>query len=332
MKRTIAIGVGAALLAAAPAGRAQEPEAKPAEAAKPPGKRLVVQFVETRLRGETATATRTFSLALHADAEPAHVFIGNKLTITVATQAPTTNFKNAGVTAEAKVETLPDGRYLAEKVSFEDSSVLGQGGLPAERVTAGNPTLGVVKARSYRLTVSEGETVPFASAVDILTGELVRVSFRVTAASMPKTAPAAVRPGAPLRAQLVLVRRRGETQIARRPYSVVFDPGKEAAEVFSGSQLSVQTVIEGGPAVALKDIGAGLRVLSAQRIADGRYGLVVRFSDGVLVEGKDGPRIRGFESESQLFVQPGETVTVASAVDPETGDVVDAEVTLEGVR
>ena len=158
------------------------------------------------------------------------------------------------------------------------------------------------------------------------------MSLTVTPAGAPKTAAAAARAGAPLRAQLLLVRRRGESQVARRPYSIVFDAGKEAAEVFSGSQLSVQTVIQGGPAVALKDIGAGLQVLSASRIADGRYSLAVRFSDGVLAEGKDGPRIRHFESESQLFVQEGETVTVASAVDPETGEVVEAELTLGGVR
>jgi len=331
MKRTIAVCVGAALLSATPAVLAQAPETATVEAAKPPGQRLLVRFVETRQRGETVTANRAYSLLLHAGAEPAYVFVGNQLTITVATQAPTTTFKNAGVAVQAKAEALPDGRY-ALNASFEDSSVLGEVGSPGERVTAGNPTLRVVKAKSSRLTVGEGETVPFANAVDILTGELVRVSLTVTPARTPKAPAATARADAPLRAQLVLVRRRGETQVARRPYSVVFDAGKEAAEVFSGSQLSVQTVIQGGPAVALKDIGAGLRVLSAQRIEDGRYRLAVRFSDGVLAEGKDGPRIRSFESESQLFIQEGETVTVASAVDPETGEIVDAELTLGGGR
>jgi hypothetical protein len=331
MKRTIAICTGAALLATVPALLAQEPEAKPAEAAKAPGKRLLVRFLETRLRGETTTASRAYTLVLHADADPAYVFVGRQLTITVATQAPTTTFKNAGVMARAKAETLPDGRYALE-AEFEDSSVLGESGQPGERITAGNPTLRVVKAKARRLTVTEGQTVPFAKAVDILTGELVRVSLTVTPASAPKVAAAAARGGPSLRAQLVVARRQGEAQVARRPYSVTFDPGDEAAEVFSGSQLSVQTVIQNGPAVALKDIGTGLQVLAASKGADGRYRLALRFSDGVLAEGKDGPRIRGFESEAHLFVQEGETVTVASAVDPETGEVVDAELTLEGVR
>jgi hypothetical protein len=79
--------------------------------------------------------------------------------------------------------------------------------------------------------------------------------------------------------------------------------------------------------VAFKDVGAGLR-RKARRIPDGRYRLDVDFSDGVLAPGKDLPWIRTFESESQLFVQEGETLTVASAVDPQTGEVVEAEVTV----
>jgi hypothetical protein len=39
-----------------------------------------------------------------------------------------------------------------------------------------------------------------------------------------------------------------------------------------------------------------------------------------------------FESEAQLFVSEGENVTVASAVNPQTGEVVEAPLTLEGVR
>ena len=66
-------------------------------------------------------------------------------------------------------------------------------------------------------------------------------------------------------------------------------------------------------------------------LPDGRYRLDVSFSDGVLSAGKDAPIVRSFQSESQLFVQEGETVTAASAVDPQTGEVVEAEVTVERV-
>jgi hypothetical protein len=39
-----------------------------------------------------------------------------------------------------------------------------------------------------------------------------------------------------------------------------------------------------------------------------------------------------FQSESALFVREGETLTLASAVDPQTGEVVEAELTLEALK
>jgi len=65
---------------------------------------------------------------------------------------------------------------------------------------------------------------------------------------------------------------------------------------------------------------------------DGRFRLDVEFSDGVLAPGRDGPQIRMFESQSTFFVRVGETVPVASGVDPVTGETVEAEVTLEEAR
>ncbi len=335
MRKTIAIGMWATLLAAVPAAWAQEAPAKAPEAMKPPGKRLRVQFQETRLRGESTTATRASTLAVQADAEGASVFVGSQVAISVAgKEAPTTLFKNVGVEGRVKVETLPDGRYRLD-AHFEESSVLAAGGGATATATGDNPILPVVRGES-RLVLHEGETVPFASAVDPVTGEVVRVDLTVTAAPVPKAAPAAGHEEARLRARLVLVRRQGETKVARRPYSVVLQAfgadaaGKEAANVFSGSMLPVLVNVQGQPTVMLKDVGAGLR-LSAQRVADGRYRLDMSFSDGVLAAGKDSPIVRAFQSESQLFVQEGETLTAASVVDPQTGDVVEAEVTVERV-
>lgn len=336
MRMTIAFCMGAALLAMAPSAPAQPPEAKPAGVEKPsvveraPGKRLSVRFQETRLRGETTTATRHCALTLHADAEAARVFAGAQVAISVADrESPTTIFKNAGAEARVTATTLPDGRYRLD-ARFEESSVLPAVPGGDARVTAGNPILQVVRGES-RLVLREGETIPFASAVDTVTGEVVRVDVTLAPAPAPKAVAPVGGDETRLRARLVLVRRQGETKVARRPYSVVLAAGEEAANVFSGSMLPVQTNVQGKPTVALKDVGAGLR-LSARRVADGRYRLDLSFSDGVLAPGSDGPRVRAFQSESQLFVQEGETVTVASAVDPETGEVVEAELTLAGVR
>jgi hypothetical protein len=286
MRKTIAIGVWM-LLAAFSAAWAQEAPAKAPAATEPPGKRLRVRFQE--IRGGSTTATRAYTLLLHAGAEGARAFVGAQARITVADkQAPATLFKNAGVETRVRVETLPDGRYrLAAK--YERSSVLGAGG-------------------------GGGAPLP------------------VTAAPVPAAAPAAGGEEARLRARLVLVRRQGDAKVVRRPYSLVLQAGgEEAANVFSGSMLPLQVTVDGKPTVALKDVGAGLRV-SARRLPDGRHRLDVSFSDGALSAGRDfSPQVRTFESESQLFVQEGEAVTVVSAVDPDTGEVVEAEVTVEGV-
>jgi hypothetical protein len=328
MRKAIAIGMWAALLGAAPGARAQEAEAKQ-QAPKPPGKRLRVQFQETRLRGESTVATRLYSLALHADAEEARVFVGIQAAISVAGKdAPTTLFKNAGVEGRVKVETLSDGRYRLN-AHFEESSLLAAAGGSA--TTGDNPILRVLRGESG-LVLREGETVPFASAVDPVTGEIVRVDLTVTATPGPRAAPTAGPGDERLRARLVLVRRQGETKVARRPYTVVLQASGDEADVFSGSMLPVLVTAQGQPTVMLKDVGAGLR-LTARRVPDGRYRLDLSFSDGVLAAGKDSsPQVRTFQSESLLFVQEGETVTTASAVDPETGEVVEAEVTVEAVR
>lgn len=338
MRKTIGICACAAVLGASLGAAAQDaPGAKSQEAEKAPGKRLRVQFQETRQRGDAAPVSRPNTLLLHADAGAARLFVGTQLAITKSDkEATTTTFKNAGVAVQVSVATLPDGRYRLD-AEYEDSQ---KRGLAVERapgpVTAGNPVLQVVKARSG-LTLREGETVPLASAVDPVTGEVVRVELTLAAAPQPKPVSPAASKEARLRAQLVLTRRQGQTTLARRPYAVLLQAGGGKGEqgdrvkVFSGSQLPVQTVVNNAVAVALKDVGAGLTI-AAQAIEDGRYRLEVEFDDGVLSPGEGAPELRVFQSEALLYLREGETVTLASAVDPQTGEVVEAELTLEGVR
>ncbi len=332
MRKTIAIGLSAALLAAGSGAAAQEAAEKAPEAEKAPGRRLRVQFQETRQQGEAATASRPWSVLLHADANRAFLFIGTQAPITVNEKGvPTTIFKNVGVTAQVTVTTLPDGRYAVDgwfEASQRRRLALGAGEAP---LTGGNPILQAVQAQT-RVTLREGETVPVASAVDPVTGEVVRIDLALAAAPVPKASASAESGDARLRARLMLVRRQGATILARRPYSVTLQAGgKEGVKVFSGSMLPVQTKAGAETTVALKNVGAGLQ-LKASRIADGRYRLDVNFSDGVLAAGEDAPQLRVFNSECQIFAHEGETMTIASAVDPHTGDVVEAELTIEVVK
>jgi len=337
MRRTIAVCVGVLMAAAAAAPAQEAAGTKPAEAPKPPGKRLRLQFQETRQRGDVAGASRASSLLLHADAGSARLFVGSQLTITQNEKdATTTVFKNVGLSARVSVVSLPDGRYRLEGLEYEDSQ---RRGLTVERapspVTAGNPVLQTVKARTG-LVVREGESVPFANAIDPVTGEIVRVELMLAAAAPPKAVVGAASASGRLRAQLVVTRRQGQTTLARRPYALLLQESGEGegdkVEIFSGSQLPVQTRAGTGQiTVALKDVGAGLQ-LGAQRLADGRYRLDVRFSDGVLSPGEGAPELHVFQSESTLFAREGETLTLASAIDPQTGELVEAELTLEGLK
>jgi len=318
-------GCAAASLGAARAG-AQEQEAE-----KAPGRRLNVRFEERRQHGNSETASRSCTLSLHADAGGARFFVGAQVLITVnESEALTRLFKNAGVTAEVTATTLPDGRYRLD-ARFEESSPLARGEDAGPAPPAENPILRVVKSESA-VTLREGETVPFASAVDPVTGEIVRIDLTVTAVTEPRANPASESRDVRLRGRLVLERRRGETTTARRPYTAILaTDGETKSSVFSGSMLPVQVKAQGQTTVAFKDAGAGLQ-LNARRVADGRYRVDVEFSDGVLAGGESAPQIRTFESESRLFVREGETVTVAAAVDSVTGETVKADLTLEEAR
>ncbi len=328
---TCAWTVGA-LLAAGTGTMAQEAkDAKPAGVEETAGPRLRVRFLESRLVGDKATTVQLALLSLHTGDKPANVFVGTQVALrTSDKETPTVTFKNAGVQAQVSVQALPGSRYRLE-ASFERASALAASGGTSTPSNGDNPALQVVKGES-RIVLREGETVPFASAVDSLTGEVVRFDVAVDAVPGPQSAPVAGSEDARLRVRLVLNRRQGERKVASRPYSVIVQAGEEKpANVFSGAMLPLEVSYEGHPTVMLKDVGAGVR-LGAQRIGDGRYRLDLSVSDGSLGTTNGSPRVQAFEAESRLYMREGETVLVASGVDPQSGEVVEAEVTIEAAR
>jgi hypothetical protein len=225
---------------------------------------------------------------------------------------------------------LSDGRYQLD-AKLEQAQVLGASGAAIAPANGDNPILQVVRSES-RLVVRSGETAPFASAVDPVTGDVVRVEVALDAPAAARK-PAAAAPAASMRVRFLLTRRQGEKVIASRPYSVVLPDGEEArtASVFSGAMLPLEAVANGRTTVMLKDIGAGLQ-LEAARLPDGRYRVHLNLSDGTLSPSTGAPRVQAFRVESRLYLAEGETVVVASALDSQTGDVIEASLTLEAVR
>lgn len=334
MKKTLGTCVWtvAALLATGTGTVAQPAkDTKPAGGEETAGPRLRVRFLETRLLGDKTTTVQIALLTLHTGDKPAKVFVGTQVALRTSDKgAPTVTFKNVGVQAEVRAQALPGSRYRLE-ASFERASVLAASGGAAAPSSGDNPVLQVVKGESG-IVLREGETVPFTSAVDPVTGEVVRVDVAVEAAPVQPSASAAGSEDARLRVRFVLSRRQGERKVASRPYSVIVQAGEEKpANVFSGAMLPLDVSYQGQPTVMLKEVGAGVR-LGAQRIGDGRYRLDLSVSDGSLATTDGAPRVQAFQAESRLYVREGETVMVASGVDPQTGHVVEAEVTIEAAR
>ncbi len=326
MTKTTRAGLMGLLALMTPTALAQTPAEKATpDADKTPGGRLAVQFVEVREREGAPTISRQCLLTLHADAKPARLFVGTQVALSVKDGgATTTTFKNAGLEAEATVETVSDGLYKV-RASFE------RGGLLGETVPGENPIMSLFRGKAV-VVVRGGETVPLATAIDPVTGDRVRVDLTVAAAPSPRIGVPVPGGSRRLRAAVVLTRRQGERILARRPYAILVQAGSdEDANVFSGNMLPVQTTYKGQPTVMLKDVGTGLR-LFVRGMPDGRYRIDLNFSDGSLAAAASGPFVRAFQSDSQLFVHEGETLTLASAVDPQTGDTIEAEVTFSAAR
>ena len=327
----------AALFLSAGGALAQEPkQAKEAQAAaveEPAGPRLRVRFLETRRRGEKSTTVPSCAVLLHAGAKGAFLFAGTQVGLRTSDRAaPAVLFKNSGIQANVTAEALPDGRFRVD-ASFEYGTLLGTEGQATAVSNEGNPVLRVVKGES-RVVVRGGQAAPFASAVDTATGELVRIDLVVEPAS--PTAPKGTREPAdtagPVVARFVLHRRKGGQVLASRPYSVAVPTGEEkVSSVFSGAMLPLEVTHQGQTTVMLKDIGAGAR-FTVLRLADGTYRIDLSLSDGTLEAASGTPRVQAFQVESRLYLREGESVVVASAVDPASGVETEAELTIEAVR
>jgi hypothetical protein len=321
--------MAAALVLAGVGAGAQAPAPKDAPGpGESLGPRLRVRFVETRERGQTKTATPPSTLTLHAGDKGGSLFVGTQVALRTSDKAGVI-FKNAGFDARVRAEALPDGRYRLDTTLERAKLLEGEGG--GATSAGANPIFQVLKGAS-KLVLRAGETVAFASAVDPLTGEEVRVDVALDATPVARSAAPAASLASRIRPIVVLTRRQGDKVVATRRYSVVVEVDEEkVARVFGGAMLPVEATVQGQPTVMLKDVGAGLQLV-ARRLNDGRYRLDLSVSDGSLAPAAGSPRVLALQAESTLSLAEGETVLIASGVDPQSGEAVEASVTLEAVR
>ena len=262
------------------------------------------------------------------EGQKASVFVGRQIPLrTRDSEGAIVVFKNAGVQVDVTARTLADGLF-GLTIRFERTGGP-TAGVGARSSAATNPVLQVVRGDSS-LTLRDGVRTPFLRAVDPVTGDLVHVDVAVEA--LPITEQAAA--DDLIRASCLVRRRNGDVTLAQRPYSVTLQPGegeRQAVERVGGIMLPVETSYDGKPTVMLKDVGAGLR-LTARRLPSGAYRLAVALSDGSLVASAGSPRVQAAQAETVVDMRVGETLVVASALDPFTGDIVETEMTLEAIR
>ena len=153
----------------------------------------------------------------------------------------------------------------------------------------------------------------------------------------PQSAPAAARnaPRVPLRVQVLVTRQQGDKKISSRPYHLFFYSGN-ASSVFVGNQVPLRFSDKGVQNILFKDVGTKLRC-GADPADGNRYEVSLKYEDSFLsaapvskVQGgeDDLPVWRMLSGEIRAFMRDGETMQITSAVDPVTGDVVKAEMTL----
>ena len=179
-------GPAAALAQDTPAPAA----AKPAPAAVIP---LKVQVVVSRFQGEKKLSSLPYMLSVTA---------GNKATLRMGAQVPVmmitapspvkgpdgnaiapvgpVQYRDVGTNIDCVVmRPTDDGRFQVE-LTFDDSSVYGEGLAPGTNApAAGNPSFRSFRA-SDSLMLKDGQTAQFTTATDKVSGDVIKVDVTLT--------------------------------------------------------------------------------------------------------------------------------------------------------
>jgi len=150
-------------------------------------------------------------------------------------------------------------------------------------------------------------------------------------------------PGTQLRLEVVMTRSKGDTVVARLPYSLLLSAGGSGARVYGGIQLPIVVRHEGSNTMMFKNAGGNVSA-RAWALEDGRfkvdlsteYGGVYPTNGESAGEEPDvapaAPVLRSFSTEATLTFRDGQSMLFSDSADPITGETVKTEVTLHVVE
>jgi hypothetical protein len=146
-----------------------------------------------------------------------------------------------------------------------------------------------------------------------------------------------------LRLDVVMTRSKGETVVARLPYSMLLNTGGVGARVYGGIQLPIVVRHQDSNTVMFKNAGGNV-LAKAWALDGGRFrvelstelGGVYPTNGDAASEATEGPPaapvLRSFSTDATVNLRDGESTRLSDSADPITGETVRTEVTLTVVN
>jgi hypothetical protein len=158
--------------------------------AKPNVTALMIEVVIGRYQGDKRVSSLPYTLAVNTDNTTSRLRMGGQIPIPSTTFTPAAadkpaaplrsySYRDIGTNIDCAATPIEDGRYKIA-LTVEDSSVYGD----SDTAKADPTALGAPAFRSFRsnnsLSMRNGQTIEFTTAADRITGEVVKLSVKLT--------------------------------------------------------------------------------------------------------------------------------------------------------
>ena len=169
-----------AVLALPLGARAQESKAKPLVDGSSKLVQTRLNLVLTRYQGEKRLSSRPYAVLAGSEetsSPSGSLFVGSQIPVrTTGANGPTIAFKDVGVKVNGNVRPLGEGRFRVN-IKFDDTSVAGDAKSAGRE--GGDEILRSFASEAV-VFLRDGESAPFSSATDPVTGEVVKAEVTLT--------------------------------------------------------------------------------------------------------------------------------------------------------